>query len=392
MLPEVAGAGGRLGVRGHLRRARAGARPGAAPAGARRRHAERAARPGDHRPARRPRPGWAWRRPRAPTGRCIGTAVPGSGTPYNWFFPNGTRLTITGARGGQYRVRLARELERLGGHRRGAAAPPRHPRPAGVGGHGARRSTTRTTSTCASPPRARAALRGGPRRATALDVTVYGAETRTNWLQYGADRPAHPPDGVGAARRRRLPRCAMELDEPLWGYLPFWDEAGNLVVRRAAPAADRPGEPAAGALPRRRRGPPAGRRHRAHAATPRRRPTSRSPKRLVALLRERGARVLETRPDTAAVGLGDRPLMATDSSVDLLRLDPQQRLPGRGEPLREQRDQRLLQPGAVAGAGARHPGGAAARARAAGPGDLARATSRWCGRPGCRRRSPRRCS
>ncbi|HET6763613.1 MAG TPA: hypothetical protein VFH27_08070, partial [Longimicrobiaceae bacterium] len=43
-------------------------------------------------------------------GMTIARALPGSGTPYQWFFPSGTRLTLTGERDGQYRVRLTDDL------------------------------------------------------------------------------------------------------------------------------------------------------------------------------------------------------------------------------------------------------------------------------------------
>ncbi|HEX5521297.1 MAG TPA: hypothetical protein VFX29_06345, partial [Longimicrobiaceae bacterium] len=43
-------------------------------------------------------------------GTVIATAVAGGNTPYHWFFPNRTRLALTGERGGEYRVRLTSEL------------------------------------------------------------------------------------------------------------------------------------------------------------------------------------------------------------------------------------------------------------------------------------------
>src|SRR5690606_31217195 len=43
-------------------------------------------------------------------GTAIGTALPGGGTPYHWFFPQGTQLLVTGSRAGQLRVRLTDDL------------------------------------------------------------------------------------------------------------------------------------------------------------------------------------------------------------------------------------------------------------------------------------------
>ncbi|MFL5538387.1 MAG: hypothetical protein ACJ8J0_05315, partial [Longimicrobiaceae bacterium] len=46
-----------------------------------------------------------------PDSTVIGQALPGTGTPYQWFFPAGTVFTVTGEREGFYRVRLTDEQE-----------------------------------------------------------------------------------------------------------------------------------------------------------------------------------------------------------------------------------------------------------------------------------------
>jgi N-acetylmuramoyl-L-alanine amidase len=149
-----------------------------------------------------------------------------------------------------------------------------------------------------------------------LTVTVYGAETRTNVMLYGRTDPLirrleweQPADDVYQVH--------VELNQPLWGFLPFWDEAGNLVVRIRRPPSLDSDDPLRGLYIGVDAGHPPG-----GAIGPTRLTEAEAnlmiAKRLIPMLRERGARVLEIRPDTAAVGLGDRPLIATDSSVHLL--------------------------------------------------------------------------
>jgi N-acetylmuramoyl-L-alanine amidase len=244
----------------------------------------------------------------------IGTAVPGSGTPYHWFFPNGARLAITGARGGQYRVGLTGGLSVWVDTSEVRLLPAGTPAPEGWVGtvraidHPGYVDLRLSTSE-------RLPFRVDPGE-EGLTVTVYGAETRTNWLQYGQTSEfiermewEQPADDVY--------RVHVELEDPLWGYVPFYDEAGNLVVRiRKPPEIDR-GDPLEGLYIGVDAGHPPG-----GAVGPTGFTEARAnlliAKRLIRMLEERGARVLEIRPDTTAVGLGARPRIATDSSVHLL--------------------------------------------------------------------------
>lgn len=244
----------------------------------------------------------------------IGTAVPGSGTPYHWFFPNATRFNITGELGGQYRVRLTEELSVWVNAGDVDLLPLGHPPVEGSVG------TVRATPAAdfvdltlftseRLPFRVDASERG-------ITVNVYGARTRTNILQYGREDPLierieweQPGED--------LYRVHVDLAEPFWGYLPYWDEEGNLVVRIRRPPAIDPRQPLRGLYIGVDAGHPPG-----GAIGPTRFTEAEAnlaiAKRLIPMLRERGARVLEIRPDTAAVGLGVRPQMATDSSVHLL--------------------------------------------------------------------------
>ncbi|MDB4948691.1 MAG: N-acetylmuramoyl-L-alanine amidase, partial [Gemmatimonadetes bacterium] len=247
-------------------------------------------------------------------GMVIARALPGSGTPYQWFFPNGTKLTLTGEKDGQYRVRLTGDLS-VWVDAKDVRLLPEGALPA--------RGTVGTVRMDPQPGwvDVRLALSDRlPFRVDAADrwmtVTVYGAQTRTNWLQYGAE------DALGQRAEWEQARddqftVRLLLARPAWGWRTFWDEAGNLVVRiRRAPAID-PRQPLRGRLIAVDAGHPPG-----GAIGPTRLTEAEAnlgvAKELVRLLRDAGARVIETRPDTAAVSLEARTQMAVDSSADLL--------------------------------------------------------------------------
>ncbi len=168
----------------------------------------------------------------APSGTIIGQAMPGPGSPYHWFFPTGTRLAITGEQSGMLRVRLTRDLSvwvnaadvRM--LEEGAPLP--------RGGVGAIRAVPagahvelRLAMTERLPFRVDGAERG-------LTVTVYGARSRTNWVHHSTRDPL-----IGRIEweqpRDDEYRVQVELTEPLWGWEPFWDAAGNLVIRVRRP-------------------------------------------------------------------------------------------------------------------------------------------------------------
>jgi N-acetylmuramoyl-L-alanine amidase len=149
-----------------------------------------------------------------------------------------------------------------------------------------------------------------------LTVNVYGARSRTNWMYYGFEDPLVHRLTWGQVRDD-LYYVRVELTEAVWGWQTFWDEGGALVVRIRRPPAIDARRPLAGL----RIGIDAG--HPPGGATG---PTGLTEadanlaisKELVRMLRDAGAEVLETRPDTAAVALGDRPQMATEAGVHLL--------------------------------------------------------------------------
>lgn len=244
----------------------------------------------------------------------IGRAIAGGGTPYHWSFPNGARFTVTGERDGLLRVRLtadhhvwvdARDVRLLP-----AGTPPANgtvgtvrldPQPEWV--------DVRLAVSERLP--ARVEVQGDE-----LRVAVYGAASRTNWLQYGRQDP-YVRAAEWSQERDGLYVLRLELARPAWGWRTFYDERGNLVVRvRRPPAVDaaRPlqgmyvgvdaGHPPGGAT-----GPTGLTEAEANQAIA---------QRLVRMLRAAGARVLETRPDTAAVELAPRTEAATDAGVHLL--------------------------------------------------------------------------
>ena len=249
-----------------------------------------------------------------PDSTVIGQALPGTGTPYQWFFPVGTVFTVTGEREGFYRVRLTDEQEVWIDQKSLRLLPAGALPPEG------------TVGTVRVVPRADwVDLRLStsdrlPHRVTAdgntLTVEVYGARTRTNWAHYG-------PEDAFVRRlsweqaRTDLFVARLEVAEPVWGWRSFYDAGGTLVVRvRRPPRIDRD-HPLAGRFIAVDAGHPPG-----GAIGPTRLTEAEAnlavAKRLVRMLQQAGARVLETRPDTAAVALGARPLAAERANVELL--------------------------------------------------------------------------
>jgi len=249
-----------------------------------------------------------------PGGMAIGTAIPGSGTPYHWFFPNGTRLTVTGEREGAYRVRLTSDLSvwvAAGDVRLMPEGAP--PAEGTVGTVRVDPEAGHVDLRLVTSDRLPFEVRAGER---SLEVRVYGAESRANWLHYGTEDPL-VRRVEWQQERDDLFVVRMELAEPVWGYRAFWDERGSLVVRvRRPPRIDgaRPvqglriaidaGHPPGGAI-----GPTGLTEAEANLAIS---------KQLVRMLRDAGAEVLETRPDTQPVDLGVRPQRATEWDAHLL--------------------------------------------------------------------------
>ena len=287
-------------------------------------------------------PGYAYPveiRTARPDSTAIGRATLPPGTPYHWFLPNGTRARVTGMRDGHVRVRLAGDLsiwvsaadvvgvEHSEGLLRSRGSP---------------RMAVPQAVPLPDPPPGQAlgdayAVRAEPRegwvdirvglserlpfrvdvRDRGLDITVYGARTRTNWVYQGpADPDVRHVWWEQAADERYV--VHVETSGTPWGWDARWDGDATLAVRVRRPPAVDPQAPLAGLSV----GVDAGHGDRSGAIGPtglyEGEANRRVAERLVALLRQRGARVLETRAGQEDVGLGERPLMATDSGVHVL--------------------------------------------------------------------------
>jgi N-acetylmuramoyl-L-alanine amidase len=250
-----------------------------------------------------------------PSAEAIGTALPGGNTPYNWMFPNGTRFTVTGEREGAYRVRLTDALSvwiDADDLRLEAAGAP------AVAG------TVGTVRVDPSPGWADVILSTSDRlpfevRSDGegeLSIHVFGAQSRANWLHYGTEDPLVRRVTWRQEREDELV-VRVELTEPAWGWRSFWDENGRLVVRVRRPPRIDPARPMAGLRIAVDAGHPPGGAIGPTGYTEAEANLGIS-KHLVRMLREAGAEVLETRPDTAAVELGVRPVRAAEWDAHVL--------------------------------------------------------------------------
>jgi N-acetylmuramoyl-L-alanine amidase len=149
-----------------------------------------------------------------------------------------------------------------------------------------------------------------------IEITVYSATSEVNFFQYGALDPlirraawSQPADGQFRVR--------VELAEPVWGWLPFYDEAGALIVRIRRPPFIDPDHPLEGLRIVVDAGHPPG------GGTG---PTGLTEAdanlgvaiKLRPLLEDAGATVLMTRTEAGPVDLGARPRMATEWNAHLL--------------------------------------------------------------------------
>lgn len=250
-----------------------------------------------------------------PGNEAIGMALPGGNTPYNWFFPMGTRLTVTGEREGAFRVRLTEALSVWVDEDDVRLEPAGTPPVAGTVG------TVRVDPApgwadviLSTSGRLPFEVRSDGERE--ITIHVFGAQSRANWVHYGPEDPLVRRVSWRQEREDEFV-VRVELGEAVWGWRSGWDADGRLVVRvRRAPVIDAgqplagirvavdAGHPPGGAI-----GPTGYTEAEANLAISRR---------LVAMLREAGAEVTETRPDTAPVELGVRPVRATEWDAHLL--------------------------------------------------------------------------
>jgi N-acetylmuramoyl-L-alanine amidase len=249
-----------------------------------------------------------------PDSTLIGTKLPGPNNPFQWFFPNGTRLEITGESAGFLRVRLTRDLHVWVNADQVRLLAVGTPAPRGEVG---------TIEVRPEPDFARVSFSMTERlpyqvqpHERGASVVFYGATGRTGFMGHGQTDPF--VDGITWEQvTDELYRVDIELNQPLWGFGVGWDPRGNLELRlRRPPPIDArnplrglhigvdAGHPPGGAI-----GPTRLTEADANLMVARR---------LVPLLQRAGATVLEIRPDTATVPLIQRPLMAIENDVHLL--------------------------------------------------------------------------
>jgi N-acetylmuramoyl-L-alanine amidase len=249
-----------------------------------------------------------------PDSTLIGTKQPGPGNPFQWFFPNGTRLEVTGESGGHLRVRLSPELHVWVATDQVQLLPAGTPAPRGEVGTievqpEAEFARVTFSTTERLPYHVEPAERG-------VAVTFYGATGRTGFMGYGRTDPfvdlvrwEQPADDIY--------RVHIELERPLWGVWHGWDARGNLELRLRRPPVIDPRHPLRGLHIGVDAGHPPG-----GAIGPTRLTEADAnllvARRLVPMLERAGARVLEIRPDTATVPLAQRPIMAIENDVHLL--------------------------------------------------------------------------
>jgi N-acetylmuramoyl-L-alanine amidase len=241
----------------------------------------------------------------------VGRAVPG-GT-YEWFFPSGTRVAVTGRRNGDLRLQLSRESE--------AWIPVAEARPVARGGP-APAAVVGSIAITRHPDRATVRIPLSQRVPFRVDeddrsltVTIYGASGDVDWMRYGQD------DSL--VRRMSWRQSAtdevqltFDLVRPLWGYQTRWSRSDLVLDIRRPPPIDAgdplrgrliavdAGHPPGGAL-----GPTGLREAEANLGVA---------LELERLLKAAGAKVLMTRANDTAIDLWPRVHLAEQANADLL--------------------------------------------------------------------------
>jgi len=240
-------------------------------------------------------------------------AAAGPAATYHYFWENGTRLTLTGERAGEYRVQLTPELHAWVSSDRVRLLPAGTP-PA--------RGRVGTVRLIPRPEAVDVRIEVEHRlpyrvdsRGRSVEISIYGGHADTRWLMSGGldrhvtgARWSQPADGLWV--------LTLELAAPHWGHAVSWDPNGDLVVRvRRPPALDLrrplrglvvaldPGHPPGGAT-----GPTGLTEAEINLAVARR---------LERILGRAGARVILTRPDDGARGLYERAQIAEAADAHL---------------------------------------------------------------------------
>lgn len=249
-----------------------------------------------------------------PDSMAVGRLAPGGDQAWEYFWWSGTPLALDGEVPGYFRVRLAEDLHAWISRGDVVLGPGASPPPRGEVGPAIELEPTddgveiRFHGTDLGPYRVEPSERG-------LGVEFYGATGRPAFVGHGAGEGFVDRVHWDQVTDERF-RFQVDLHEPLWGFRHHRDARGRLVVELRRPPRVDPEDPFRGLLIAVDAGHPPG-----GAVGPTRLkeaevtlPVSR---RLVRLLEERGARVVEVRPDTATLGLFDRVMAVQESGADL---------------------------------------------------------------------------
>lgn len=239
-----------------------------------------------------------------------GRAVPGG--PYAWFFPTGTRASVTGRANEDLRIRLSPEAEAWVPVADARTLPRGLPAPRAVAG-----SVTLTGS------RDRVVLRIPLTQRVPFQVlendrnlalTFYSTLGDVDWVRYGGDSLIQRVGWTQSGRDELT--FSIDLSAPVWGYRTRWSRNDLLLEIRRPPKirgrdplrgriiAIDPGHPPLGAT-----GPTGLREAEANLAVS---------LKLQAMLKSAGARVLMTRTADTAVDLWSRIALADTSGAELL--------------------------------------------------------------------------
>ncbi len=263
----------------------------------------------------RPRVGVAYQPvPPDQTHRAEVVARAATSGPYNWFWPNGTRLALTGERGGMLRVALADNRSAWVSASEVRLLPEGTPPPY------SRVGTVRMTPQpgwidvrfALSQPLPFQVEEG----LSSITVTLYGGQSDTNYMQYGGADPL-----IRYAEWRQVTdsiyTLTVNLTQSVWGYQAFFAGDGDLVLRIRRPPMLDAGHPLRGLKIAVDPGHPPG------GATGPTRLAERDANLAIALklqplLQAAGATVFMTRTTDAAVPLNARPELAVQANADIL--------------------------------------------------------------------------
>lgn len=252
-----------------------------------------------------------------PDSTVIGRRGRGADQAWEFFWPNGTLLTIDGEREGYYRVRLAENVSAwvVAGDVR--LLPPGTPPASGFVGPSIQLTRTGDGVAVRFNTSQRLPFRVVPGE-WGLTVEFYGALGRPAYIGYGGtDEFVSRVDW--RQENDELYAFDIRLTRPLWGFRTRWEGNALLLDVREPPTVS-----AANPLRGLRIGIDAGHRGSVDdmgAIGPTRLAevdvTAALAERMVAHLRGKGADVIEIRPAATIVPLIDRPIMATTENVHL---------------------------------------------------------------------------